>query len=187
MIEWLDEVFTAEKLRMFFVTSISSFISFYTPTADLVVAMICTFVFNIFCGIRADNITAKEKKKCQTFNFKKFRSAIAELCVYLLIIEVVFTVMVKLGDADAAQIVIKTITYLFIYVYVQNSLKNLIATYPKNIALRLVYHLIRFEIMRATPAHLQAIVERLNRESGDDPEKAEKVKTKKKDNENPKD
>ena len=53
------------------------------------------------------------------------------------------------------------------YVYVQNAFRNLIHAYPTNKALRIIYHVIRFEFKRALPENVQKIVERVEREHGD--------------------
>ena len=48
--------------------------------------------------------------------------------------------------------------------YLQNAFKNLIIAYPKNKSFRIIYHVIRFEFKRATPAHVQAIIDRIEGE-----------------------
>ena len=70
-------------------------------------------------------------------------------------------VMVSCGDNSAALIVVKSITYVFLYVYCQNAFKNLIIAYPKNIALRIIYHCIRLEFTRMLPSYWKPIIERV--------------------------
>lgn len=48
--------------------------------------------------------------------------------------------------------------------YLQNAFKNLIIAYPKNKGFRIIYHVIRFEFKRATPAHVQGIIDRIENE-----------------------
>ncbi|WP_236707617.1 hypothetical protein [Bacteroides cellulosilyticus] len=43
--------------------------------------------FNIWCGMRADGVSIV---RCQNFKWSKFKNALAELLLYLVIIEVVF-------------------------------------------------------------------------------------------------
>ena len=90
--------------------------------------------------------------------------------------------MLNCGDYPAALIAMKSLTYVFMYVYVQNAFRNLIHAYPANKALRIIYHVIRFEFKRALPENVQKIVERVEREHGDtlndefvEPEKREEV------------
>lgn len=84
--------------------------------------------------------------------------------------------MKNCGDDNAAIIAVKSLTYVFMYVYLQNSFKNLIIAYPRKLALRIIYHIIRLEFTRALPSHLQPIIERLEKEFGDDPNKNNKKK-----------
>ena len=76
--------------------------------------------------------------------------------------------MLNCGDDTAALIVMKSLTYVFMYVYVQNAFRNLIHAYPTNKALLIIYHVIRFEFMRALPENVQRIVERVEREHGEE-------------------
>ena len=115
------------------------------------------FAFNIWCGMRADGVSIV---RCKNFSWGKFKNVLAELLLYLIIIEVVFIFMNSIGDGDSVLIVIKTITY----VYLQNAFKNLIIAYPKNKAFRIIYHLIRFEFKRAMPSHVQGVIERIENE-----------------------
>ena len=77
------------------------------------------------------------------------------------------SILFSLGDKEAAKIVIKTISYVFVYVYCQNGLKNMILSYPKNKAYRIIYHIIRFEFTRALPSNVQEIIKRVNKDLDD--------------------
>ena len=113
----------------------------------------------------------------KTFLFRKvLKNALCELLLYLVIIEVIFTIMVGCGDKEEAIIAVKSLTYVFMYVYLQNAFRNLIIAYPRNLALRIIYHVIRLEFTRALPSHLQPIIDRLEKEFGDDPDKNNKKK-----------
>lgn len=76
--------------------------------------------------------------------------------------------MLQCGDNEAAMIVIKSLTYVFMYVYLQNAFRNLIVAYPKKIALRIIYHVIRLEFTRALPPYWQPIIERFQAETDGD-------------------
>ena len=76
----------------------------------------------------------------------------------------------NIRDDKAAIIAVKSLTYVFMYVYLQNAFRNLIIAYPRNLGLRIVYHVIRLEFTRALPSHLQPIIDRLEKEFGDDPD-----------------
>ena len=150
-----------EYYRIIFVSAVSPILGYLTPTKGFVLSLVIMFAFNIWAGMRADGVAIT---RCKNFSFSKFKNALAELFLYLVIIEVIFAIMTTAGDAAAAVIVIKSLTYVFMYVYLQNSFRNLIHTYPRNMALRIVYHVIRLEFTRALPSHLQPILERVCKE-----------------------
>lgn len=161
---------------MIFATTASPLFAYMTPTAGFMYALVIMFAFNIWAGMRADGVAIRN---CKRFSFHKFKNALAELLLYVVIIHVIYSVMLQCGDDGAAMIVIKSLTYVFMYVYLQNAFRNLIKAYPKKIALRIIYHVIRLEFTRALPSHLQPIIDRLEKEFGDDPEEKEKRKEKK--------
>lgn len=150
-----------EAIRMAFIGTISPLLAYITPTKGFVIALVVMFAFNIWAGMRADGITIV---RCHNFRFSKFKNALAELALYLIIIETINVIMISVGDKDAAIIVIKMLTYIFLYVYAQNAFKNLIIAYPKNVALRLVYHIIRLEFTRLMPDQWKPIIEHFTKE-----------------------
>lgn len=158
---------------MIFATSLSPVLAYLTPTAGFMYALIIMFAFNIWAGMRADGVSVKH---CKNFRFSKFKNALAELLLYVTIIYVIYSVMLQCGDDGAAMIVIKSLTYVFMYVYLQNAFRNLIKAYPKKIALRIIYHVIRLEFIRTLPSYWQPIIDRLENEFGEDPDKNNKKK-----------
>ena len=154
----MERLINFEHLRLVVVSAFSSLVAIVTPTKGFILALVVMFAFNIFCGMRADGISIV---RCRNFKLKKFRGALAELLLYLLIIETLQLTLVVCGDTDAALLVVKSLTYVFIYVYASNAFRNLIIAYPKNAALRIVYHLIRLEFLRMLPESWRPIIERM--------------------------
>ncbi|MGJ8760372.1 MAG: hypothetical protein ACSHXA_07480 [Polaribacter sp.] len=153
-----------EQIRLICSMVLSFLIAIVTDTRGFVLALVIAFAFNIWSGMRADGISIS---KCKNFSFSKFWKAILELLTYVIIIYVIQSIMHSLGDKEAAKVVIKTISYVFVYVYCQNGLKNIILAYPKNKAFRIIYHIIRFEFTRALPSNVQEIIERVNKNLDD--------------------
>jgi hypothetical protein len=151
----------SENARLIAVPGASSVLAFFTPTTGFVYALVIMFAFNLFCGMRADGVSII---RCKNFSFGKFKNAIVELLLYFVVIQAIFSVMQMLGDNAESLIIIKTLTYVFIYVYAQNAFKNLIRAYPTNKAFRMIYHIIRFEFKRAFPSHIQTVIERIENE-----------------------
>lgn len=164
-----------EQWRIVAISTVSPVLGYLTPTKGFVYALVVMFAFNIWAGMRADGVAIV---RCKNFSFRKFKNALCELLLYLFIVEAIFVIMKNCGDDQAAIIVVKTLTYVFMYVYLQNAFRNLIVAYPKELALRIIYHVIRLEFARALPSHLQPIIERLEKEFGDDPDKIKNDKKK---------
>lgn len=154
-------MFNVDQIRIIFVSMSSSLLAYLTPTKGFLIALVIMFGFNIWCGMRVDGVSIV---RCNNFRWSKFKNALVELLLYLVIIEVIFAFMTLIGDGDNSLLVIKTITYVFSYVYLQNAFKNLIIAYPKNRSFRIIYHVIRFEFKRATPTHVQSIIDRIEGE-----------------------
>ena len=169
----MDRLFNLEQLRIIFVTVTSPIIAYMTTTSNFIFALIIAFAFNLFAGMRADGVAIV---RCKNFSFRKFKNALCEFLLYLFIVEAIFVIMRNCGDENAAVIVVKSLTYVFMYVYLQNAFRNLIIAYPRNLALRIIYHVIRLEFTRALPSHLQPIIDRFEKEFGDGPDKNNKKK-----------
>lgn len=152
---------TFENLRLVATSCLSYAFGWLMPTEGFVLALVLTFAFNCFCGMRADGVSIA---RCKNFSFSKFKNALVEILLYLVIIEMVFAIMTSCGDSKAALVTAKSMTYVFIYVYLQNSFKNLVKAYPRKMALRIIYHVLRFEFTRALPSYLKPIIERVEGE-----------------------
>lgn len=168
----MERIFNWEQWRFIAVPTISPILGYLTPTKGFVYALVVMFAFNIWAGMRADGVAIV---RCKNFSFRKFKNALCELLLYLFIVESIFVIM-KNCDNQAAIVVVKSLTYVFMYVYLQNAFRNLIVAYPRKLALRIIYHVIRLEFTRALPSHLQSIIERLEKEFGDEPDKNNKKK-----------
>lgn len=164
-----------EQWRIIVISTVCPVLGYLTPTKGFVYSLVVMFAFNIWAGMRADGVAIV---RCKNFSFRKFKNALCELLLYLFIVEAIFVIMKNCGDDQAAIVVVKTLTYVFMYVYLQNAFRNLIVAYPKELALRIIYHIIRLEFARALPSHLQPIIERLENEFGDDPDKIKNDKKK---------
>lgn len=161
----MEKWFNWEQWRIITVSAVSPVLGYLTPTKGFVFALVIMFAFNIWAGMRADGVAIV---RCKNFSFKKFKNALFELFLYLFIVESFFSIMKNCGDDKAAIVVVKSLTYVFMYVYLQNAFRNLIKAYPTKVALRIIYHVIRLEFTRVLPGYWQPIIERYQREHDND-------------------
>lgn len=161
----MDKIFSWEQWRIIAISTVSPLFGYVTPTKGFVYALVVMFAFNIWAGMRADGVAIV---RCKNFSFRKFKNALCELLLYLFIVEAIFTIMKNCGDDQAAIVVVKSLTYVFMYAYLQNAFRNLIKAYPKKVALRIIYHVIRLEFTRVLPGYWQPIIEKYQREYDSD-------------------
>ena len=157
----MTDFLETSQIRHIAVTIISAILAFISPTEGFVVALVLAFGFNIFCGMRADGVSVV---RCKNFSASKFKNSILEMLLYVSIVYVIYGIMLGCNDGTEALFVIKMLTYIFCYVYICNAFKNLIKAYPKNVAFRVIYYILRFEFAKAFPSYWKPILERLNQE-----------------------
>lgn len=157
----MTDLLDSSQIRQIGITIFSAILAFATPTEGFVLALVIAFGFNIFCGMRADGVSVV---RCKNFSASKFKNALLEMLLYIVIVYVMYGIMVSCNDNTEALFVIKMLTYIFCYVYICNSFKNLIKAYPKNVAFRVIYYILRFEFAKALPSYWKPILERLNQE-----------------------
>lgn len=157
----MNPAITQEQTRMVFATMLSSVAAVISPIQGLFTMLLIMFGFNIFCGMRADGVSII---RCRRFSFSKFKNAAFEILLYISIISVLYFSMERAGDKEEGIIVSKILSYIFSYVYLQNSFKNLVRAYPKNRAYRMIYHFIRFEFAKMLPSRIGEVIDRISRE-----------------------
>lgn len=161
----MERIINWEQWRIIAISTVSPLFGYLTPTKGFVYALVVMFAFNIWAGMRADGVAIV---RCKNFSFRKFKNALCELLLYLFIVEAIFIIMKNCGDDQAAIVVVKSLTYVFMYVYLQNAFRNLIKAYPTKVALRVIYHVIRLEFTRVLPGYWQPIIEIYQRKHDSD-------------------
>ena len=101
----MDKIFNWEQWRMIAVSAVSPVLAFLTPTKGFVYALVLMFAFNVWAGMRADGVSVV---RCRNFSFRKFKNALAELLLYLVISETIYSIMLNCGDDTAALIAMKS-------------------------------------------------------------------------------
>ena len=115
------------------------------PTMGFVVAIILAGFFNIWCGMRSDGVTIIN---CRSFSWRKFIRALAEMLMFLIIVELLALICHSMGDHNVKVYACKTIGYCIVYCYIDNGLKNLCKAYPRSRGLWLIYLFVHFDFRR---------------------------------------
>lgn len=151
------DFYRVENLRYIFVSIASAFLSVFPHTANFVLALLILYGFNVFCGMCADGITIRN---CKPFRMKKFRASLIELFIYVLIVKVVHNSVHLCDNESTAMYASRVITLILCYVYLRNSFRNLVVTYPMNIGYRIIYYTISLELTKIIPSQLNEIIKR---------------------------
>lgn len=124
-------------------TSISALVASLQPVHNAMLLLLifagCDILFGVLSGI----IASKER-----FSFKKFMLSAGYLLVYLGIVVMVYAVGKYQGDLEESLYVVKVITYVFIYFYSSNILKNLHQLMPDNPVIKFLDYFIGLEFTK---------------------------------------
>jgi hypothetical protein len=153
-----------DLIKLFILGIISTIVSFLHPIQDAMFVLMFVFFGDMFVGIFADLIGKKDK-----FKAKKFMLAFASVAIYLSIMASVYIIGKKMGDTVEFLFIDKMITYVFIYFYIANILKNLKVLFTKRRPIFFLDFLLGLEFVKRIPS-LDAF---LRQEKGINTEKQE--------------
>ena len=129
-----------------FITLQALLLAFITYAESAMYVLIFLFIGNIFFGILADIL-----KEGNQFKFKKFLRAVGELAIYFTLVIGAVIIIHFQKEWEIGSYVIKSLTYLFIYAYGTNILRNLEILLPNNVVIRFLYYCLSFEFVKKIP------------------------------------
>ena len=135
-----------DALKLLTVTVTGTAISYVQPLHGAMIVLLVLFFGDMFFGILADLIVFRN-----SLSLKKFLLSFAYVAIYLSIITGIYFVGEKMGDEIQALFVDKLVTYVFIFFYAGNILKNLKHLLPKNQAIAFLEFLFRLEFVKKIP------------------------------------
>lgn len=124
-------------------TGVSALIASLQPVHNAMLLLLifagCDILFGVLSGLIASH---------ERFSFKKFMLSAGYLLVYLGIVVMVYSVGKFQGDLDESLYVVKVITYVFIYFYSSNILKNLHQLMPGNPVIKFLDYFIGLQFTK---------------------------------------
>ena len=139
MYELIDNFYNFIKPFILFI--ITGIISIFSPLQDILYALFLSFLFNIITGIITDVHVNKK-----TFEIKKAFDAIIHFTFYIALVYFIYNVSVNLGDADSGRVGVKWATYIVIYFYLTNILRNASKVFPQNQTISFMYMVLTTQI-----------------------------------------
>ena len=139
-----------ETIRQFLVTLMVAVVAFLKPIEGELSSLFLIFFLNFFFGYLTGSIANKEK-----FDFKKAFRCIGEATVFFILCLAVFLLgRFKDQQAGALQCV-SFITYVIIYLYSTNILRNLKKLFKKDttpwLVVSFLYYVLRFKFVERIP------------------------------------
>jgi len=125
---------------------ITSAILFFEPISNLLICITTTFLLNFIIGIISGIVINNEK-----VNFKKAIKALLEYAVYLFIVMCLFFIGYFMCDNTLIYTIIKTITWIVIYFYFANILKNFERLFPTTQTIKVLYYIFNLEFVKMFP------------------------------------
>jgi len=140
------EYIQMDILKKTIITVTSAILAFMQPVENAIYLLLFLFLVNLVTGIFHDIIINRDR-----FHFKKFIWACVEFLIYVGIVCGIYIIGHFQGDKNEAQYIIKVISYLFIYAYSTNILKNLLLIRPESIVLKFLYFIISLAFVKKIP------------------------------------
>lgn len=135
-----------EAIKTVVITVFSAILAYLEPVYNAITLLFIMSGIDILFGIIGAIIVDGER-----FRFRKFIMAAVFLLIYLGVITLIYTVGKLQGDFAEAMVVVKTITYVFIYFYSANVLKNLAKLFPTNRIICFLDYILNMEFVKKIP------------------------------------
>lgn len=135
-----------DTIKNLLITISSILIGYFAPLRDVVFVIFFVFLMNCIFGLVAGVGVQGEK-----FSLKKFFRCIMETLVFYVIVLSVYLVGEKMGNPDGAIQCISGLVYAIIYFYFVNILRNAHKLLPKSKAIKFMYYVLSFEVIKKIP------------------------------------
>ncbi|GHV45899.1 hypothetical protein FACS1894180_8700 [Bacteroidia bacterium] len=120
--------------------------AFFTQSEGALYLLAFLFAGNIVVGITTDIFFNNNQ-----FSFKKFLFALFELMIYIGLVVGVVVITHFLNEAAVGEYALKVLSWLFVYAYGVNILKNLQQIFPANVVISFLYYVLSFELIKKIP------------------------------------
>jgi len=127
-------------------TGLSCLVAYFEPLRSAMFVLMFVFFLDMIIAIYADIVVNRKD-----FKPKKFLTAFFYVAIYLMIIVCVYIVGERMGDAEESLYVDKIVTYIFIYFYIVNILKNLRIIVPENRPIAFLEFTFGLEFLKRIP------------------------------------
>lgn len=152
-----------DVIRGVIISLLASLVAYLNPIAGAWQSLLMLLAINFLAGLFTGMIVQDE-----SFSFKKFKSCVGEGALFLGLISFVYFLGERNGNQDETVLCVTAITYIIIYCYGLNILKNvrLWCEHGKSayIAIDMLYYILSIEFIKRFPAFDKYKQQQINKE-----------------------
>ncbi|NDW19819.1 hypothetical protein D0T53_13005 [Dysgonomonas sp. 216] len=135
-----------DTIKIILVAALGSLYSYLEPIYNPMKVLAIVFCADIVAGVLVDLIKNNDR-----IRIKKFLIAVAFLALYFSIIASTYVVGEHMGDIEEALLIVKTLTYIFSYFYISNTIRNLRLLAPQNKQIAFLDYWLGLQIVKRLP------------------------------------
>ena len=132
---------TLDFIKSCIISIFTFMIATMTPIGNVIYVILVVFTANFFAGLAAD-IHVENK----SFDFKKAWKMVVEMLFFMALVFLIHSVGKSLGDEDIAITGVKWVSYVVLYFYTTNILRNAKGLFPKSEAIDFLYLILTTKI-----------------------------------------
>lgn len=137
--------------------------AYFDSTFTFMIALFAAFAFNILAGLRADEVKFT-MWRLLNFDGHKFKDSLKELLLIVVITYFLKGVMDLMQHNEKSVYAVQILTWIALYYYIRNSLRNLSQAYPKSSWIKVVYHLFSFQFGKMMPESVNEAIEKAEKD-----------------------
>lgn len=138
-----------DSIKTFIISLATGIVAYFSPIDNEIQILVILFALNFIAGVSAGLIAENDE-----FRFKKAFRCIAELTCVVVFISSMFSIGERKGNVEATLQCVSFVTYVCIWFYSQNILRNLRSLFKEGAMYKVVdflYYVISVEFVKKIP------------------------------------
>lgn len=160
----MKEWFT-NNMQHLFVGLFGVIAGYFDTTITFLYALMLGFAFNIFAGMRADEVRFRMTRlfdiKLLNYSGGKLKDSLAELLLITFVTYFLKSLVDLMNFDEKSTYVVQVLIALALYFYIKNGIRNLKKAYPKNKFLQALYIIVSFKFKELVPDSVSRAVEEI--------------------------
>jgi len=135
-----------DAIKIFFSWVAGLILTYLQPVFNPVIVLAYIFVLDVIFGIVCDLAVNNDRLR-----LRKLLVSVVFLTMYLLIVVSTFGIGKAMGDEEEVFVIVKSITYTFLYFYSANILRNMHFIIPQSKAIAFLNWFIGLQVIKYLP------------------------------------